>query len=139
MAAKKRRKGLLPQTKALRYLQEHNWIADPVERKMGLLSKDWGGFADILAVRPETSEAMLIQVTSDTNFASRVKKCLENDEAMRIAAAMPLIQIQVWGYRSGSAKKEGSLHYTPYRVQKLVIGSFRRHRLTSQAPSTPDG
>lgn len=100
---KRRRGTLLPQTKALRHLAENGILADPVERKMGLISKDFLGFADIIAVDPLTGVVWFIQVTSRSNFASRRKKILESDVARKVARANPkAIYIAVWGYDSKS-------------------------------------
>lgn len=121
MAAKKRkrRKGLLPQTKALRYLAQLGLIADMAERKMGLISKDWGGFADIVAVDPLLGTVQFIQVTSRSNFASRKKKILESDVARVIARCRPdTIWILVWGYDS----KLDSLE--PQREERILPDDF---------------
>ena len=130
---RKGRKGLLPQTRAVRWLEACLYIADPCERKIGLLSKDWGGFADILAISPERTEVLLIQVTSNSNFASRVKKCLDNENAQRIIKTMPLVRVEVWGYRTGdpysNAWPEQRLwnYYKPFKTQVLVPATLKKH------------
>jgi len=118
-AKRKRRKGLLPQTKALRYLADHGLIADMAERKMGLISKDWGGFADIVAVDPLLGVVSFIQVTSCSNFASRRRKILESDVARRVVRCnKDYIRVIVWGYDS---KLET---YEPQRTQQIYSEDF---------------
>ena len=119
MKKRKRRKGLLPQTKALRYLAQLGLIADMAERKMGLISRDWGNFADVIAVDPLLGTVQFIQVTSRSNFASRKKKILESDVAGVIARCRPdTIWILVWGYDS----KLDSLK--PQREERILPDDF---------------
>ena len=114
---KRRRKGLLPQTKALRFLAANNWIADPAERKLGLISKDWGGFADIVAVNSIQAEVLFLQVTSRANVSSRRKKILENDNARELVG-FPHLQVEVWGYDSKSTSLQ------PERVERIALDDF---------------
>lgn len=139
MAAKKAsRKGLLPQSRALRHLEELGWVVGACETKIGFKSKDWAGFADILAVFPENTDVKLIQVTDDTNFSKRVAKCFLNKCAQRIINTMPIVAIEVWGYRNDAyscqwPKAKLSAYYRPYRVQHLVPASLRNFLLTHPA------
>lgn len=114
---KKRRKGLLPQTKAVRFLATHGWVVDPAERKMGKVSKDWGGFADIIAIHPRSGSVMLLQVTSVNNFSSRVKKVLANENA-RALAQLDYVEIVVWGHDSAVED------YAPQRSVNLQTSDF---------------
>jgi hypothetical protein len=100
MATKKKRVSkLLPVTRSVRRLQELGWVADIAERKMGVLSRDWCNFADIVAVRPGHNghpRVLFVQATGWTNVSSRLKKVRESEEALRCVSAG--CDIQVWGW-----------------------------------------
>jgi len=118
VAAKKAKKrGLLPATKAVRYLREQGWIAGPAELKLGKVSKDWGGFADIIADGPDG--VLYLQVTGWTNFASRRTKILENADA-RTIVSRPNRIIEVWSYKPGR-------DLVPDRVERLTKIDFDDH------------
>ena len=103
MAAKKKSKRkkvskLLPVTRSVRRLQELGWVADIAERKMGVLSRDWCNFADIVAIRPGHGgpRVIFVQATGHTNVSSRVNKVRESEEAMR--CILSGCEVQVWGW-----------------------------------------
>jgi len=96
---KKKVSSLLPVTRSVRRLQSLGWVADIAERKMGVLSRDWCNFADIVAVRPGHNghpRVLFVQATGWTNVSSRLKKVRENEEALSCLVCG--CDIQVWGW-----------------------------------------
>ena len=90
---------LLPVTRSVRRLQENGWVADIAERKMGVISRDWCHFADIVAIRHGHNgypNVILVQATGWTNVSTRLKKIKQSEEAMRCVSAG--CQVQVWGW-----------------------------------------
>ena len=70
-----------PTARTLKYLRNNGWTADVCERWVVRVRKDLHGFADIHAFNDETD--LLVQCTSGSNLAARVKKVKANEAAMR--------------------------------------------------------
>jgi hypothetical protein len=85
-------------TRSVRRLQKLGWVADIAERKMGVLSRDWCNFADIVAVRHGHGgpRVVLVQATGWSNVSSRLKKVRASKEAMVCVSAG--CQVEVWGW-----------------------------------------
>ena len=96
---------LLPVTRSVRRLRELGWIADIAERKIGLFSKDWGGFADIVAITAQDSVSgpmvLLVQATGWGNVADRKRKVLACPEAYECCYAG--CRIEIWGWSKDKA------------------------------------
>jgi len=93
---------LLPITRSVRKLRDDGWLADIAERKQGPFSKDFLGFADIVALKRLTPyvagvpAVLLVQATGWTNVSARVKKISESEEAWSCLEAG--CTIEVWGW-----------------------------------------
>tara|TARA_R110002126_G_scaffold291760_1_gene457017 strand:+ start:3657 stop:4064 length:408 start_codon:yes stop_codon:yes gene_type:complete len=105
---------LLPETRSLRLLRAQGWVADMAEIRKGMFIKnDWGGFADLIAVRMvgflhsmRAPEVLFVQATSRDNVRSRERKVLAAPDAYDCVWAG--CSIQVWGWDK-------------YREEPLVI------------------
>jgi len=108
---------LLPATRSVRLLREKGYVADMAERKMGLLSKDWGGFADLMGIRRGLDEGIppfgwsegepdvvFIQATGWSNTSSRVKKVLANPDAYDCVRAGCRVFVHGWDRRKEEPK-----------------------------------
>ena len=90
---------LLPATRSVRLLRAQGYVADMAERKIGLFSKDWGGFADIVAIRPgwsKSPDVLLVQATGWGNVRSRERKVLASPDAYDCVWSG--CRVQVWGW-----------------------------------------
>jgi hypothetical protein len=67
---------MTPTARSLRFLREQGWVADVVERRMPgcAITKDFLGFADILAVRPGELGVQAVQTTTRAHQAHRYAK-----------------------------------------------------------------
>lgn len=114
---KKKVSGLLPVTRSVRLLHELGWIADIAERKMGVLSRDWCNFADIVAVKKSERAAhprvLLVQATGWTNVSSRLKKVRESEAALE--CLMAGCEIQVWAW---------DRHKVDPRIEHVTLEDF---------------
>jgi len=98
IAMAKRRKKVstwLPITRSLAKMRADGWLADYAERKMGVISSDWCGFADLVGIR-HGPRVLLVQATSWGHVADRVRKILRSEAASR--AALMGASIVVWGW-----------------------------------------
>lgn len=110
MASKKKTivSRLLPETRSLRRLRELGYTADMAEIRKGMFIKnDWGGFADMIAVRRDevcglegesiiVPEVLFVQATSRDNVRSRERKVLAAPDAYDVIYAG--CQVEVWGW-----------------------------------------
>jgi hypothetical protein len=90
---------MTPVERTIQWFFDRGIIAGRVDRRMGPIEMDWPGkgvgFADILAVPLEGP--VLIQVTSKSNHASRVKKVLASAYAVRTCLQRGLA-VSVWSW-----------------------------------------
>lgn len=84
-----KRKRLQTDALTLAWCRERNWLADLAERRTGRVSRDYLGFADVVAL-DELARPIAIQHTSHANLSSRRRKVLGSTEA------------QEWAYRGGT-------------------------------------
>lgn len=113
----RRRRGKLPATRAVEVLQSRGWTAQIVERRLTrFLCVDLFGFADILAVHPETGRTLAVQVTcaKGGNFAERARKCEESEEVRNCLLCGWCVE--VWGFRREPAQNGSTL-----RARTLLI------------------
>lgn len=107
---KKKRRGKLPVTRAFELLKARGWQPAVVERRITrLLNVDLFGFADLLAVHPESGRTLALQVTcaAGGNFAERVRKCAESAEARN--CLLVGWHIEVWGFRRAPDRNGSTL------------------------------
>ena len=89
-------KRLRPDTRTVRRLREEGWLCDLTERRTGLISHDWLGVADVVAVHPDRG-VLAVQATSRGNVSARVKKLEAAEEVLAVLRRCG-IGIQVWGW-----------------------------------------
>lgn len=94
--------------RAVDILTACGWQAGIVERKVSrIVSIDLFGFVDIVAVKPSDDVSTLgLQVTSAKNVAARVKKILQEPQAVICLQAG--WRIEVWGIKD-QPDKHGSI------------------------------
>lgn len=66
---------------------------------MGILSRDWCNFADIIAIRyghNSQPRVLMVQATGWTNVSARLKKIKASAEACQCVTAG--CEVQVWGW-----------------------------------------
>lgn len=88
-------------------LNADGYVAEIVERynPRSRRSNDLFGFADVIAFKSE--RCFLIQVTSASNRADRLKKVLENNTAAFLVATKSAeILMHIWAKKSGRWKLE---------------------------------
>jgi hypothetical protein len=85
--------------RTLGHLRKLGFVADVVERRLPgcFVTRDLFGFADVLGVHPGDHVVLLVQTTSASNFAKRLRH-------VRESPALPLlldagVRIEVWGWR----------------------------------------
>jgi len=90
---------LMPATRTVRRLREMGYVADMAELSMGLVRKDWGNFADLIAIRPDEfccPEVLLVQATGYGEIRKRERKVLMSPDAYDCVRAG--CRVQVWGW-----------------------------------------
>jgi len=87
---------LNPSKLSTEYLTRKGWmVADVETRVTRTIVRDLWGFADLCCVS-RTGLVLWLQVTSYSNMASRVQKCLESDDAASLLARGH--SVGVWGW-----------------------------------------
>jgi hypothetical protein len=111
------------------------FLADVVERRLPgcFITRDLFGFADLLAAHPSERIIMLVQTTTQSNFAKRLRHVREQP-------ALPLLldagmRIEVWGWR----KCGGRWHVRREAVQPgslatIVVAELPDGRRRQQPP-----
>lgn len=113
MATKKRS----PTERTLKWLRDQGYIADVVERRIprSFVTKDFCGFADIIAYRPRVfgvgGEIVAVQATSGPHAAERLEKVRQEPRAMAWLACSARICVVSWALRGkGGARKLWTPH-----------------------------
>jgi hypothetical protein len=79
-------------TLAIEILEGLGCVADVVERRVGhRLTRDFLGFGDVIAVPPQGTGVLVLQVTSPSNISARLKKVLSLHRNV-----LPVIEAQNW-------------------------------------------
>ncbi len=97
---------LLPETRSVRRLRELGYVADMAEiRKGKFIKSDWGGFADMFAVRNFVQgnglvwgipDVLFVQATGWGDVRTRERKVLRCPDAYDVVYAG--CRVQVWGW-----------------------------------------
>ena len=87
---------MTPTQLTLRYLREHGWLAEVVERWVpgANIRKDLFGFVDIVALRD--GETLAVQATSYSNISARVNKIADADAVSEVRKANWQIWVVGW-------------------------------------------
>jgi len=88
-----------PTNRTIQHLHSRGCLADVVERRITkILTKDWLGFADIIAASEHGPIA--VQATSSSNFAARMKKLRSHEETIsKLIAWGWAIELYGWDHR----------------------------------------
>jgi hypothetical protein len=87
---------------SIAHLTEEGWLAADTETKVTpTLTRDLWGFADILAISPNGT-VLLVQATTASNMADRIKKVVENHQVPHLLARF--VEIHVWGWYPAGTK-----------------------------------
>lgn len=87
---------MTPAERTVRWLRASGWFADHAERQTGPVKRDWMGFADVIAFHPDLNAWLLVQVTTASHFADRVKKVYRNQWARLLVSQNQRVQIHGW-------------------------------------------
>jgi hypothetical protein len=109
-----------PMKRTLARLRKLGFLADIVERRLPgcFVTRDLFGFADILAVHPVEHIVLLVQTTTQSNFAKRLRHVQE-----QLATPLLLdagVRIEIWGWR----KVGGRWHVRREAVQPGDLGTI---------------
>ena len=92
-----------PTSRTLKALRKRGWEADIVERRLTkFVTKDFFGFADILAVMDD--ETLAVQCTTVVNQSARVKKVLAERRTFKWMRAHNRVQVWGWAKRDVNGK-----------------------------------
>ena len=88
---------MTPTARSLKHLRGEGWLAEVVERFIpgANIRKDLFGIGDVVAIK-YGGPPNLIQVTSGSNVASRVKKIQESEHLPVLLACGWLVQVHGW-------------------------------------------
>ena len=91
-----KRASVSPTQRSLAALREQGWHCEVVEKwnHHARIRQDLFGFADLLALRG--AEIMLVQVTSGSNVAARVRKITEHENLPRVREANMRVVVHGW-------------------------------------------
>ena len=94
---------MTPTARSLKYLRDSGYTAEVVERFNAFTKRrhDLFGIADIFAINDDG--VLLVQTTSGSNVAARVKKIADSEHADAIRKAG--IRIHVHGWRKSSRNR----------------------------------
>jgi hypothetical protein len=89
--------------RTLARLRRLGFIADVVERRLPgcFVTRDLFGFADILAVHPGERTIMLVQTTTQSNFAKRLRHVREQPAVPMLLDAGVRVEVWAWAKRGG--------------------------------------
>lgn len=86
---------LLPITRTIRLLRSQGWVADAAETRRGKHAFDWGGFADVVAWRPDQGW-LLVQCTGWRDVGRRRHKINASGNARLMINSGA--RVEVWGW-----------------------------------------
>jgi hypothetical protein len=112
---------ITPTTRTVAALEGKGWLVDVVERRQGPITRDLFGCFDLIAVHPEQCVVLLVQVTSASNFASRLAKVCSQTTTVPLLRAG--IALEVWGWSDGASP----------RIERLIA---RGHRVELAPPAS---
>lgn len=98
----KRKKPAALTPKSISMLADEGYLVERVEHRNAFLAHvthDLWQFADLLAIR--RGEVLAVQVTSDSNHASRRTKIADNPKVGRVREAGIRIELHSWAKRNG--------------------------------------
>jgi hypothetical protein len=122
-------------------LRKLGYTAAVVERRLPncFTTQDLFGIGDVLGVHPGERIILLVQTTSASNFAKRLRRVREQPALPQLLAAG--VQVECWGW----AKRNGRWHVRrvairPGDLEGVTIADLprQRSRRSRRSPS-PDG
>lgn len=110
-----------PTQRTLKYLRDMGAEVDIVERRAGrFVTKDFLGFADIIAVFPASIVAVQVTSHSGGNYSARRKKILAEPRALMWLRAGGLIELHGWHKKGPRGKRK----LWTLRAEAIVEGDF---------------
>jgi hypothetical protein len=102
-------KKLTHKTRAIRKLEELGWTVADVEKQLRhtFITQDLFGFADLCCMKGGFG-VLLVQVTSPSHVAARVKKMLDDEEGKVAEALRSGFFVEAYGMRDKPAR-DGSM------------------------------
>lgn len=94
----------MPTRRTLAALASAGWTADNSERRQGPITIDLFGCIDIVAVHPKLRQTLFVQVTSDSNRASRVKKVKRSQHVQALLESGARVEIWTWAPERAAPK-----------------------------------
>lgn len=88
-----------PTSRSLELLRDEGWLVAVVERWIpgANIRQDLFGLFDLIAIREDAT--MVVQVTSASNVASRIRKITDSDKLPAVRKAGWLIECHGWAKR----------------------------------------
>lgn len=121
-----------PTSLTLKQLRAEGWTVAIVEKTIphSFIKQDMGGFADVVAWRPQAG-VLAIQATSGANVSARVKKieALESARAWLLSPA----RLEVWGWRKVGARGKRKL----WEVRRVPMGVLQSRTMIPTYTITP--
>ena len=85
-----------PTQRSLRRLREHGYLAEVTEKWVpgANIRRDLFGFGDVLGIRE--AEVLIVQATSSSNVAARIKKIADHPNVGAVRQAGIRIEVHGW-------------------------------------------
>lgn len=121
---KKKRPSTWAKNKAVAHLKRYRWAVEDVETRVphSFVTKDLMGVFDLLALNPAIPcPTLAVQVTSESNHASRLTKVLNSAKARRCLECG--WRVEVWGVRDRPGKDGKGIRFSTLILEE--DGSIR--------------
>lgn len=101
---------MTPSARSIQKLRSAGWLVNRCEywNPFARVRVDLFGVADLICVHPENDTVLLVQCTSASNFASRLKKVLASHEA-KLWMRAPGRSIAIHGWRKSRRTRRWTL------------------------------
>lgn len=109
-----------PTQRSLKYLRSQGYLCAVVERRVPYIrcTQDLWGIGDILAVKGDPPDRVLVQCTTGANLSHRIRKIMANERLSTITASG--IRVEVHGWRRLKVKRGGKAYR--WELDKREIG-----------------
>lgn len=126
-----------PTARSLEYLRCRGYTAEPVERWVPNegpdgrgIRRDWGHFADLLAVHPGRREFLLVQSTTLPNLSTRIDKARGRPELAAWLNAGGRFELHGWALRRGRWAPK-IVEVSPADLATVILAEPPRNRRRS--------
>ena len=96
-----------PTARTLAYLRDAGYLAEVVERRLPrcIVTVDLFNIADVFALMPN-EPPLLVQCTTGSNAAARVKKILAAPHLRKVLASGVAVEVWAWSKRGAHGKRK---------------------------------